>query len=131
MGFRTIWTVSSMQSRFAWWWILVLLVLLLAPGPAGRLLLDLVGGVTLLLLLLPVALGGAAWLGWAVLQRRLRTCTACGFRSLGTEICPACGTVFSDPAGAGGDAAAQDLNLRFDARDVTIDVTARDLDEES
>lgn len=120
-----------MQGRVSWWWIVVLGLLLLAPGPAGRLLLDVVGGVTLLLFALPVALGGAGWLAWVLLQRRMRTCSSCGFRSLGADICPACGTVFISEGKAAADsqgttAAAQ----QFDARDVTIDVTATDVKSE-
>jgi len=110
---------GEMQGRVAWWWILVLALLLLAPGPAGRLVLDVVGGVTLLLIVLPLVLGGAGWLGWLLLQRRLRTCEACGFRSLGNGACPACGTPF------GGDPSAE---AAFDARDVTIDVKATDVE---
>jgi hypothetical protein len=84
-----------MQRQIPWPWIFVVLLLLLAPGPAGRFLLDLVGGLTLLLLLLPLLLGAAGVVGWQVLRRRLRTCEACGFASLGSEVCPACGTPFS------------------------------------
>lgn len=121
-----------MSMRVSWWWILVLALLLLAPGPAGRLLLDVVGGVTLLLFALPLALGGAGWLAWVLLQRRLRTCPACGFRSLGTEVCPACGTVFpSGDDGSGGFPASAAAEPSFDARDVTIDVSAIDVDQNS
>ncbi|MBM5798079.1 MAG: hypothetical protein FJ060_07965 [Cyanobacteria bacterium K_Offshore_0m_m2_072] len=120
-----------MPSRVSWWWILVLALLLLAPGPAGRLLLDVVGGVTLLLFALPLALGGAGWLAWVLLQRRMRTCPACGFRSLGTEVCPACGTVFPtteiDSGGFGSPAVPQQS---FDVRDVTIDVSATDVEQD-
>lgn len=119
-----------MSRRLSWWWFLVLALLLLAPGPAGRLLLDVVGGVTLLLFALPLALGGAGWLVWVVLQRRLRTCPACGFRSLGSEVCPACGTVFPAPEnGSEGFGTASVSEQSFDARDVTIDVSAIDVDQ--
>ena len=80
------------QRGFPWLWVLLLGLLLLAPSPAGRLLLDVVGGITLTLFLLPVLLGGAGLLAWTLLQRRLRPCPACGFRSLATEQseqCPA------------------------------------------
>lgn len=123
-----------MQGRLSWWWILVLALLLLAPGPAGRLLLDVVGGVTLLLFALPIALGGAGWLAWVLLQRRLKTCPACGFRSLASDVCPACGTVFeADASGsttAGTSSATTSVTQTFDVRDVTIDVTATDVDAE-
>lgn len=117
-----------MQTRISWWWWLILALLLLAPGPAGRLVLDVVGGLSLLVILLPLLLGGGAWIAWQVIQRRLRTCPACGFRSLGTEVCPACGTLFTPESGdvPAGSTAAQS-GPRFDARDVTVDVSATDL----
>ena len=122
-----------MQSRISWWWWLVLALLLLAPGPAGRLLLDVVGGLTLLLVLLPVLLGGLGWLAWVLLQQRLKTCPACGFRSLGGDVCPSCGTLWVDGGSAEGGAASapsKGSEPVFDARDVTIDVQARDVDGE-
>ena len=120
-----------MQSRFSWWWWIVLALLLLTPGPAGRLLLDVMGGLTLLVVLLPVALGGVGWLGWTLLQRRLKTCPACGFRSLGAEVCPACGTLFVDDLNAGSSSSpSSQAQASFDARDVTIDVEAKDVDSD-
>ena len=60
-----------MQRSNTWIWLLLLALLLLAPGPAGRFLLDLVGGLTLLFLLLPLLLGAAGFVAWKVLQSRL------------------------------------------------------------
>ena len=120
-----------MQSRISWWWWLVLALLLVAPGPAGRLLLDVVGGLTLLAVLLPLLLGGGAWIAWQVIQRRLRTCPACGFRSLGTEVCPACGTLFVKEADRdGANSSAAPTGPSFDASDVTVDVSATDLGQD-
>ena len=117
-----------MQTRISWWWWLVLALLLLAPGPAGRLVLDVVGGLSLLVILLPLLLGGGAWIAWPVIQRRLRTCPACGFRSLGTAVCPACGTLFTaEPGDVPAGSTAAQAGPRFDARDVTVDVSATDL----
>ena len=116
-----------MQGRLSWWWFVVLALLLLAPGPAGRLVLDLAGGLTVLFVVLPLVLAGAGWIGWLVLQRRLRTCEACGFRSLGSDVCPACGTLFSTNSGSD---QASSPNPSFDARDVTIDVQATDVDSD-
>lgn len=114
-----------MQGRLPWWWFLVLALLLLAPGPAARVLLDVVGGFTLLMVMVPLLLGGVGWLGWVLLQRRLRTCPACGFRSIGSEVCPACGTLFAQDGP--GSASAPST---FDASDVTIDVTATDVGQD-
>lgn len=111
------------------WFLLLLALLLVLPGPAGRLLLDLVGGLTLTLLLLPLLAGGAALIGWQVLKRRLRTCPSCGAVSLGQPVCPACGTLFErDPDGASRRAASWSSELPdIDARNVTINVDAVDV----
>ena len=120
-----------MQGRLSWWWFVLLALLLLAPGPAGRLLLDLAGGLTLLVVLLPLALGGAGWVAWQLLQRRFKTCPACGFRSLGSEVCPACGTLFAvEDSGPQGTSSQAGATTSFDARDVTIDIQATDVDSD-
>jgi hypothetical protein len=80
------------RSSFPWIWIGLAAILLLMPGAAGRLLLDLLGGITLLLILLPLLAAGAGFLGWQVIRRRLKTCATCGTTSFGSELCPACGT---------------------------------------
>jgi len=46
---------------------LVLLVLLL-PTAASRILLDVVGGVALVLVAVPLILTGLGWIGWKLLQ---------------------------------------------------------------
>jgi hypothetical protein len=107
-----------MQRRLPWFWIVVAGLLLLAPTPAGRLLLDVLGGITLTLLLLPLLLGFAGLVVWQLVQRRMRTCQVCGFTSMGLEQCPACGALFTDEQAADG----QTTSLEIDPRDVTIDV---------
>lgn len=88
-----------MQRSIPWVWLLLLGLLLLAPGPAGRVVLDLLGGLTVLVLVLPLVLGGAGWIAWQVLRRRLRVCPACGFSSFNAaETCPACGASFEGAA---------------------------------
>jgi hypothetical protein len=114
-----------MQRSRTWLWLLLALLLLLAPGPAGRFVLDLLGGITLLLVLLPLLLGAAGFVAWQVIQRRLRTCEACGFSSMEKEICPACGSAFSAPA-AGAVSGEQ-----FDVSNVTIDVQVVNEDDPS
>jgi rRNA maturation protein Nop10 len=126
-----------MERRIPWLWIGVAAALLLVPTPAGRILLDVIGGLTLTLLFLPVLLAGVALIGWQVLRRRLRTCPNCGFTSLGSEACPACGSAFG-AAGASGTPPSASPGAFFwgsppeegeiDARDVTINVEAVDLE---
>jgi hypothetical protein len=124
-----------MERRVPWLWIGIAAALLLLPTPAGRVVLDVIGGLTLTLLLLPVLAGAVALIGWQLVRRRLRTCPSCGFASLGTDRCPACGSSFEagegggSARGAGGSFSAQTAQGReIDARDVTINVDAIDLD---
>jgi hypothetical protein len=109
-----------MPRSLPWFWIALALLLLLAPSPAGRVLLDLLGGLTLTVLLLPLLFGVAGFVGWQVLQRRAQTCTVCGFRAIGLAQCPACGTPYVSSPGGG--SAAPDL----DASKATIDVDVID-----
>jgi hypothetical protein len=127
-----------MQRPIPWLWILLLILVVLAPVPAGRFLLDLLGGITLLLILLPVFFGVAGFVAWQLLRRRLHTCSVCGFTSLDMTVCPACGTPF-DPASAasaiGADRPAAARHPRdsaeIDASDVTIDVDVVEIDDQT
>ncbi|WP_216903748.1 FYDLN acid domain-containing protein [Synechococcus sp. CCY 9618] len=124
-----------MERRIPWLWIGVAAALLLVPTSAGRLLLDVIGGLTLTLLLLPLLAGGVALIGWQLVKRRLRTCPSCGFASLGTDVCPACGSSFApgDSAATASDSGSSPSfwgpgnREEIDARDVTINVEAVDL----
>lgn len=105
-----------------WPWLFLPLVVLLLPGEARRLLLDLLGGITLALLLLPLVGGGLAFLAWRVLRSRLRTCGACGLTSLGGgDVCPACGTPYSS------DGSPEALS---DASQATINVEAVEVSDD-
>jgi hypothetical protein len=106
-----------MNRSLPWGWILLAGLLLLIPGPAGRLLLDILGGLTLTLLLLPLLLGAAALIAWRLLSRRLVTCPACGAPSIGMIQCPSCGSPLSGPGVA-------DLDQDVDASSATITVDA-------
>ncbi|MCP9927222.1 hypothetical protein [Cyanobium sp. CH-040] len=112
-----------MQRPIPWFWILLALLLLLAPGPAGRFLIDLLGSITLLLLVLPLLLGVAGFVGWQILRRRLRTCEVCGFSSLDQEVCPACGTSFA--------ASSPQPSADVAAADATIDVEVVEVKDQS
>jgi hypothetical protein len=103
-----------------WFWLLLAL-LLLVPSPAGRFLLDVIGGLTLTLLLLPLLAGAAALIAWQVLRRRLRSCPSCGLASFGQPVCPACGSMFD--LGEASQAGDQPI----DPRTVTITVEAVDV----
>jgi len=81
-----------MQRPIPWLWILVIGLLVLAPGLTARLFVDVLEGVTLLLVVGPLLLAGAGLLAWQWARRRLTVCPACGTPSLGALQCPACGT---------------------------------------
>ena len=107
-------------------WFAVLLLLLL-PTAAGRVLLDLVGGLALVLLAVPLLLTGLGWIGWKMLQSRMVSCSACGTSSLkGVAVCPACGTPIPvdqrEPASS---------DSAVPASGVTIDVTAQEVNSDS
>ena len=107
-------------------WFAVLLLLLL-PTAAGRVLLDLVGGLALVLLAVPLLLTGLGWIGWKVLQSRMVSCPACGTSSLkGVAVCPACGTPM--PVDQNGPAPS---TTAVPASDVTIDITAQEVNSDS
>ena len=144
-----------MNRQLPWFWILLAGLLLAAPTPLGRLLLDLLGGLTLAVLLLPLLLAGAGALAFQILKRRVRTCRVCGLSSMASTTCPACGAPLSSEAdsasvsysqsapvdqpeprglaswlwtsgGATSQGPPNDGNL--DVSDVTIDVESRDVD---
>ena len=107
-------------------WLIALLLLL--PTPVGKALIDVVGGVALVLLALPLILGGLGWVGWKILQSRMQVCAACGSASLNsTPICAVCGASFSNADVS----QSVDFQTEVDstpASSVTIDVTAEDVD---
>lgn len=110
-----------MPRSLPWFWILLAGLVLLLPGPAGRLLLDLLGGLTLTLLLLPLLAGGAALIGWQLLRSRLQTCPVCDVSSFARDICPACG---ADLGAIASEQAAPASSRGLDVSQMTINVEA-------
>ena len=110
-------------------WIVLLLLLL--PTAAGRFLLDLAGGLLLVVLALPLVLAGAGWIGWKLLQSRLVSCPVCGAASLSVaDCCSVCGTPFGADASSSSASVSQDSTVA-PASDVTIDITAQDVGSEA
>lgn len=112
-----------MSRPIPWPWLLLLLLLLL-PGPAGRFLLDLLGGLTLTLLALPLLAGIAGVIGWQLLRQRLRTCANCGSVSFATTACPACGASFEQD---GNRSRWAPEPVEIDPRTATITIEAVDV----
>jgi hypothetical protein len=115
-----------MRRDLPWFWIGLAGLLLLLPGPVGRVLLDLIGGLTLTILLLPLLLGAGGWVAWQVLRRRLKTCPQCGFVSLGAAQCPACGYGLANVSAQGGE--VDQAPPELDVSQVTINVEAIDVE---
>jgi hypothetical protein len=116
------------RSSFPWIWVVLAAILIFIPGTAGRLLLDLLGGLTLVLLLLPLLAGGVGFLAWQLIRRRLNTCPACGTTSLGSEVCPACGMWLGEKSPNSG--WSPDLE-GADPSQMTINVEAVDVEQAS
>ncbi|MBM5791107.1 MAG: hypothetical protein FJ053_04975 [Cyanobacteria bacterium M_surface_10_m1_298] len=107
-----------MQRPIPWFWIAALGVLLVAPGLAGRLFVDVLEGITLLLVFGPLVLAGAGFLAWQWFKRRVVTCPACGTPSVGSALCPACGADLTGVAPAAASAAPSESR----ASDAVVDV---------
>jgi len=88
-------------------WLILLLLLL--PTAAGRILIDVVGGVALVLVAVPLILTGLGWIGWKLIQVQAE-------RTSNSTV--------SSQVGARTETAVP-------ASEVTIDVTAQDVDSDS
>ncbi len=118
-----------MRSPIPLVWIAVLALLLL-PTAAGRVLLDVAGGLILVVLALPVILGGVGWIGWKLLQSRMRTCPACGTVSFATAgSCQMCGAELPNTRSNGSAPSSGVVeDNAVPASAATIDVSAEELD---
>ena len=71
---------------------MVFLLLLIFPTPFGKVIIDLAGGIFLLITLIPLILGGIGWFAWKRIQSKIQTCDACGSSFFNSQIiCPICG----------------------------------------
>ena len=88
-------------------WLILLLLLL--PTAAGRILIDVVGGVALVLVAVPLILTGLGWIGWKLMQDQAeRTANSTVNSTVGSRT-----------------------ETAVPASEVTIDVTAQDVDSDS
>ena len=100
------------------WMVFILLVIL--PTPAGKFIIDLAGGIFLIIALIPIILGGFGWFAWKRIQSKVQTCEACGSSFLnGQMICPICGANISD---------STDNLENIPASAATIDIKSEDID---
>jgi len=116
-------SVEPMQRPIPWLWILAIGLLLLAPGLTARLFVDVLEGVTLLLVVGPLLLAGAGLLAWQWAKRRLTVCPACGTPSIGALQCPACGVSLVGAAAESSSARAVPRDQPASDAVITVDVS--------
>ena len=100
------------------WMVFILLIIL--PTPAGKFIIDLAGGIFIIITIIPLILGGIGWLTWKGIQSKVQTCEACGSTFLNSQtICPTCGTPIIKNA---------DSLENIPASAATIDIKSEELD---
>ncbi len=100
------------------WMVFILLIIL--PTPAGKLIIDLAGGIFLIITIIPLILGGIGWFTWKNIQSKVQTCEACGSSFLNSQmICPICGANIKDTT---------DILENIPASAATIDIKSEDID---
>tara|TARA_B100001250_G_scaffold146968_1_gene125830 strand:+ start:106 stop:432 length:327 start_codon:yes stop_codon:yes gene_type:complete len=99
---------------------MVFILLLILPTPAGKFIIDLAGGIFLILTIVPLILGGVGWVAWKRIQSKLQTCEACGSSFINSQIiCPICGTKISK---------TQKNLENIPASSATIDIKSENID---
>tara|TARA_B100001250_G_scaffold375808_1_gene363649 strand:- start:266 stop:568 length:303 start_codon:yes stop_codon:yes gene_type:complete len=99
---------------------MVCILLVILPTPAGKFIIDLAGGLFLIITLLPLILGGIGWVAWKKIQSNVQTCEACGSSFLTSQmICPVCGTTIKNTT---------DMLENIPASAATIDIKSEDID---
>ena len=104
-------------SSFIW---MVLILLIIFPTPAGKFIIDLTGGILLIITIIPLILGGIGWFTLKRIQSKVPTCKACGSTFLNSQmICPICGTTIKNTT---------DGLENIPASAATIDIQSEDID---
>ena len=100
------------------WMAFILLFIL--PTPAGKFIIDLAGGIFLIITIIPLILGGIGWFTWKRIQSKIHTCEACGSTFLSCQmICPICGITTIKNS---------DILENIPASAATIDIKSEDID---
>ena len=100
------------------WMVFIFLVIL--PTPAGKFIVDLAGGIFLIITIIPSILGGVGWFAWKRIQSKVQTCEACGSSFLNSQItCPICGSNPKKP---------KDYLDNIPASAATIDIKSEEID---
>ena len=100
------------------WMVLILLFIL--PTPTGKFIIDIAGGIFIIITLIPLVLGGIGWFTWKKIQSQVQTCKACGSKFFNSQIsCPICGTTTTK---------TKDMLENVPASAATIDIKSEDMD---
>ena len=71
---------------------MVCILLFIVPTPAGKFIIDLAGGIFLIITIIPLIIGGIGWFTWNKIQSKMQTCEACGSSFINSQMnCPVCG----------------------------------------
>ena len=99
---------------------MVFILILIFPTPAGKFIIDLAGGIFLIITIIPLILGGIGWFAWKRIQSKVQTCESCGSSFLNSQIiCPICGAKIKDP---------KDNLENIPASAATIDIKSENID---
>tara|TARA_B100000700_G_C14412413_1_gene564245 strand:- start:90 stop:425 length:336 start_codon:yes stop_codon:yes gene_type:complete len=102
---------------------MVFLLLIILPTPVGKFVMNLAGGIFLIITIIPLILGGIGWFAWKRIQSQLQNCELCGSSFLNSQIiCPICGNKIKDEP---------DSLENVPASAATIDIKSEDLDLKS
>ena len=106
----------SKPSSLIW---VVFIFLIILPTPAGKFIIDLAGGILLIITLIPIILGGIGWFTWKRIQSKMQTCEACGSTFLNNQlICPVCGANMKN---------STEIPENIPASAATIDIKSEDI----
>ena len=98
---------------------MVFILLIIVPTPAGKFIIDLVGGIFFIITLIPIIIGGMGWFTWKRIQSKIQTCEACGSSFFNSQlICPICGASMNE---------AINTLENIPASSATIDIKSEDV----
>tara|TARA_Y100001968_G_scaffold127359_1_gene116268 strand:- start:720 stop:1049 length:330 start_codon:yes stop_codon:yes gene_type:complete len=98
---------------------MVLILLLIFPTPAGKFIIDLAGGVFLIITFISLIIGGIGWFSWKKIQSKIQSCDACGSSFFNSQIiCPICGNNLRKN---------EDVLENIPASSATIDIKSEDI----
>tara|TARA_B100000214_G_C23523800_1_gene426273 strand:+ start:115 stop:441 length:327 start_codon:yes stop_codon:yes gene_type:complete len=100
------------------WMVFILLIVM--PTPAGKFIIDLAGGIFLIIAIITLSICGIGLFTWKRIQSKMQTCKTCGSSFINSQlICPICGTTMKNTT---------DFKENIPASAATIDIKSENLD---